>query len=188
MRKIIVSEMVSVDGFFSGPKGELDWHNVDAEFQHWAAEQLNAMDTILFGRVTYEGMVGYWPNASTKDNIPEIIDKMNNLHKVVISKTLQKANWNNSSIASGDLNEEIMKLKQQPGKDVVIFGSGKLVSGLAKLGLVDEYRLTVNPVVLGSGVPLFRDMKKRIRLKLIKTKTFKSGNVLLYYRPAKYKR
>lgn len=184
MRKVIASEFVTLDGFFSGPNGELDWHNVDEEFNEWAIELINAIDTMLFGRATYEGMASYWPTEMATTNDPIVAGKMNATHKVVFSKTLEKADWENTTLVAGDAAEEIAKMKQQPGKDLVIYGSGKLVSSLASRGLIDEFRIFVNPVVLGSGVPLFQGMSDRVNLRLTGTRTFASGNVLLTYEPA----
>ncbi|MGZ3667648.1 MAG: dihydrofolate reductase family protein [Ktedonobacterales bacterium] len=183
MRKLIVSEMVTVDGFFAGPNGEIDWHTVDEEFNNYAIELINSIDTMLFGRVTYEGMASYWPTPEAITNDPVIANEMNTALKVVFSTTLDKVNWKNATLIKGDAAEEVAKLKQQPGKDMVIFGSGRLVSSLTQAGLIDEFRLIVNPVVLGSGVPLFKGMTESVRLRLTGSKTFQTGNVLLCYEP-----
>ncbi|MCZ7395546.1 MAG: dihydrofolate reductase family protein, partial [Candidatus Methanoperedens sp.] len=181
MRKVIVSMMVSLDGFFAGPSGEIDWHIVDEEFNQYAIDLLNTVDTILFGRVTYQLFESYWPaaatNLSTSKSDLEISHKINNITKIVFSKTLEKVEWKNARLVKEVIQEEIAKMKQQPGKDMVIFGSGSIVSTFTQLGLIDEYRIIVNPVVLGHGKPLFKDIKDRINLKLLKTKTFSSGNV-----------
>ncbi len=175
--------VVTVDGFYAGPNDEIDWHNVDAEFNAYAGDLLDAVDAILFGRVTYQGMAAYWPTPLAATDDPLIAAKMNALPKIVFSKTLETVEWNNTRLVKGDLGEELSKLKQPPGKDLVVFGSGGLVSALTRLGLIDEYRLMVNPVALGSGKPLFKDLKDRLNLKLLRTRTFVSGNVLLYYQP-----
>lgn len=190
MRKIIVSNLVSLDGFFEGPNKEIDWFVVDEEFFEYARNLLSEVDTILFGRVTYEHMAGYWPTKSAKENDPVIADKMNNLPKIVFSKTLSKIDpivigWNNSSLIIENVAEEINKLKQQPGKDMVIFGSGNLVSSLTQQGLIDEYRIILNPVILGNGNPLFKGLHEKLNLVLLKTKTFNNGVVILYYEPKK---
>ncbi len=184
MRKIIVSNYVTLDGFFAGPSGEYDWFVWSEEIAEYSKLLLLSIDTILFGRVTYELMAGYWPTASPKTEDSVIIDAMNNLPKIVFSKSLEKVAWKNSLLVKGDIGEEIAKLKQQPGKDMVIFGSGGIVSTLAQLGLIDEYRIFVNPIVLGSGKPLFKGIKNRINLKHLETKTFHNGVVLLCYQPA----
>jgi dihydrofolate reductase len=179
--------MVSLDGLFAGPEGSIDWHVVDEEFNEFAIDQLNAMDAMIFGRVTYEGMLSYWPTQMAIENDTVVADKMNTLPKLVFSRTLQKVEWgkwDNAKLIKGDIGEEISKLKQQPGKDMVIFGSGSIVSTLAQLGLIDEYRLFVVPTVLGNGASLFTGVTKPVNLKLLRTKTLKTGVVLLCYAPA----
>ncbi len=187
MRKIIVFNLLSVDGFFAGTDGNIDWHVVDAEFNKAAVEMIKPFDTILFGRVTYQLFESYWPGAardpatSKEDRI--IANKINRMTKVVFSKTLDTVTWNNSKLIKGDIGKEVKKLKHTTGLDIVIYGSGTIVQQLANLGLIDEYRLLVNPVILGRGKPMFKEVKDKLNLKLLKTKTFKSGNVLLCYRP-----
>lgn len=181
MRKVILFNMVSLDGFFAGPNGELDWHNTDKEFNDFAIEQLSTADSLLFGRVTYEMMATFWPTQAAITSDPLVAYKMNTLPKIVFSRTLEKVEWNNSRVVKENIAEEIMKRKQQPGKDLYLFGSADLASTFTNLGLIDEYRLMVNPVVLGSGMPLFKGVKDRLDLALLKTKPFKNGNVLLYY-------
>src|SRR3989442_9611126 len=165
------------------PNHEIDWHNVDEEFNEFAIHQLNELDTLLFGRVTYEGMGSYWPTQFAKENDPIVADKMNTVPKVVFSKTLEKAEWTNSRLVKDNIAEEVSKLKQQPGKDLAIFGSSDLAVSFIQMGLIDELRIMVNPVVLGSGKPLFNGIHEKLNLKLLKTRTFRSGNVLLYYQP-----
>jgi dihydrofolate reductase len=182
MRKIIVSNYVSLDGFIAGPEGEIDWFVWDEEMAKYSRDLLYSIDTLLFGRVTYELMAGYWPTASPPSEDQVIIDAMNNLPKIVFSRTLARADWTNTTLVKEVNKEEILKMKQQPGMDMVIFGSGSIVSAFSQLGLIDEYRIIVNPVVLGRGKPLFKDIRERINLKRLKTKTFSSnGNVVLYY-------
>jgi dihydrofolate reductase len=180
MRKVIVSNLMSLDGFFEGPNHELDWFVVDEEFFAYARDMLRGVDTILFGRKTYQHMADYWPSAPAE----EIADQMNNLPKIVFSRTLESAEWQNSTLVKNDAVAEISKLKQLPGKDLVILGSASLASFLLQRGLIDEYRVILNPVLLGSGSPLFQDVKQRLRLKLSRTKLFGSGVVVLYYQSA----
>lgn len=177
MRRLIVSNMMSLDGFFEGPNRELSWHVVDDEFVAYAAEMLRSVDTILFGRTTYELMANYWPNAPHDD----VAEKMNSLPKIVFSKTLDKAGWNNCRLVRGHTAEEVSKLKQLPGKDMVILGSAMLASHLLQRGLIDEYRIILNPVFIGAGTPLFKGIEHGIRLKLRETKQLHSGVVILYY-------
>ena len=128
MRKVLVSEMVTLDGYFAGPNGEIDWHHVDAEFNEFAIDQLNHVDTLLFGRVTYQMMASYWPTPLAIRHDPIVADKMNSLSKVVFSKTLEKVDWSNTRLVRGEVAAEIARLKKEPGLDLVIFGSGSLVS------------------------------------------------------------
>jgi len=181
MRKIIVSNYVSLDGFFAGPNGEYDWFVWDEETAEYVKKMLGSIDTILFGRVTYELMASYWPTASPPTEDPVIIEAMNNLPKIVFSRTLEKVAWNNSRLVKDNIVQGVARLKQQPGKDMVIFGSGSIVSTFAQSGLIDDYRIFVNPVVLGNGKPLFKGLNERLKLKLLSSKTFQCGVVLLHY-------
>jgi dihydrofolate reductase len=180
MRNIIVSNYVTLDGFFAGPNGEIDWFVWDEEIEQYSRDFLaGSIDTILFGRVTYELMAGYWPVTTAED--PIITEKMNNLTKIVFSKTLEKADWRNTRLMREISKDDILKMKGQPGKDIVIYGSGSIVSALTQLGLIDDYWIYVNPIILGNGKQQFKDLKERINLRLINSKTFKSGVVLLHY-------
>jgi dihydrofolate reductase len=183
MRQVILFNMATLDGFFAGPNGEIDWHHVDEEFNEFAIAQLNSADGLLFGRVTYQGMAGYWPTDIAMTNDPVVAGKMNAIPKIVFSRTLERAEWNNTRLVKGHVAEEISKLKQQPGKDWLLFGSADLASTLTNLGLIDEYRVMVNPVVLGSGKPLFKGVKEKLNLKLTNIRAFRNGNVLLCYEP-----
>jgi dihydrofolate reductase len=180
---VIMFNMVTLDGFFAGPNGELDWHHVDAEFNDFAIAQLDSAEGLIFGRVTYQGMASYWPTDVALKNDPIVARKMNALPKIVLSRTLDRAEWNNTRLVSGDVTEEISKLKRPPGRDWLLFGSADLASTLTNLGLIDEYRLMVNPVVLGHGRPLFKGMQGQLDLRLTGSRTFDNGNVLLSYRP-----
>jgi len=185
MRKVFLFMMVTLDGFFEGPDHEIDWHNVDEEFNEFAIDQLNEVDALLFGRVTYQGMASYWPTPFAKEDDPIIADKMNTLPKFVFSKTLHQVEWSNSRLVAENIAGEISQMKQEQGRDMAIFGSAKLAVSLLQMGLIDELRIMVNPVVLGKGKPLFTGLHHKVNLKLIKTRTFRSGNVLLYYQPDK---
>lgn len=177
MRKVIVSNVASLDGFFETPDKKLDWVVADAEFFDYAKAMLRAAGTLLFGRATYEHMANYWPTAPPD----EIADKMNNLPKIVFSRTLHKAAWNNSRLAEKNPQEEVSNLKKQPGKDMVVLGSATVASSLLQAGLVDEYRVILQPVLIGRGNPLFKDITERMQLKLMSARTFGSGVVLLSY-------
>jgi dihydrofolate reductase len=184
MTRLIVSNVMSLDGFFEGPNHEFNWFTPDEEFLDYAKNMLRTVDTILFGRRTYEHMAAYWPSAPHD----EIADKMNSLAKVVVSSTLSRAEWNNSTLLKGNIAEDVMKLKEKPGtdkdKDMVIFGSAKLASFLLEEGLIDEYRVILAPLLLGCGNLLFGDVKKQLKLKLDKTKLLRSGVSILCYRKA----
>jgi dihydrofolate reductase len=184
VRKLYSFMVVTLDGFYEGPNGEFDWPNVDQEFNEFGIEQLHDTDLLVFGRATYEGMAGYWPIPAARQDDPVVAELMNTLPKVVVSTTLASADWNNSRVVAGDVAEELTKLKQQPGKGIAIFGSPSLTVSLIELGLVDELRVLVNPIVLGDGRSLFRTTRDRLRLELLQTRTFRSGNVLLTYRLA----
>lgn len=177
--------MVSLDGFFEAPNRDITWHLVDDEFNQFAIEQTSSVDTLLFGRVTYELMASYWPTSAAITDDPIIADLMNSLPKIVFSRTLQKAEWHNTRLVKDHIAEEITQLKEQPGKDLAIFGSANLLSSLIQMDLVDEHRIMVNPVVLGRGTPLFQGITERLELRLLKTRPFASGNVLLYYQPSR---
>ena len=190
MRSVIVSNLMSVDGFMAGPGGEIDWFAglADREFEEYAVDLLDSIDTMLFGRVTYELMASYWPTATTETDDARIIKAMNNCRKIVFSKTLDRADWKNSSLVKGDIAQEIRKLKIQPGKNMVIYGSGGLISALAPVGLIDEYRVFVAPLLLGEGRPLFRELGRRIPLRLVDSRTFGTGLVVQKYLPTHEKK
>ncbi len=184
MRRVLFFMLTSLNGFYEQGRWEIDWHNVDDEFTRFAIEQLESVDTLLFGRATYEGMASYWPTPAAVADSPATAEQMNSLPKIVFSKTLHKAEWNNTRLVRGDAAEEIKKLKEQPGKDMIILASSDLAASLAEHGLIDEYRIMVNPIALGEGKPLFQGMKRDLRLKLLDVRRFASGNVLLSYAPA----
>ena len=183
MRKLFSFNMITLDGFFEGPDQDISWHNVDKEFNKFAIEQTSTGDTLVFGHVTYQVMASYWPTPDAIKNDPIIADYMNRVPKIVVSRTLEKAEWNNARLIKDHVAEEITRLKQQPGKDIGVFGSANLLSTLMRLDLVDEHRIMVNPVILGSGNPLFIKAKGKQNLKLITTRVFGNGNVLLCYQP-----
>ena len=185
MKKVIFQNAVSVDGYFEGPNHELDWHNVDQEFNDYADQFLSTIGTIVFGRVTYEMMASYWPTAGEED--PIIAHWMNTLPKVVFLRTLEKVDWENTRLVKENAHEELARLKEQPGKDIVIFGSSDLALTFMHWGLIDEFRILVMPVILGSGKLLFSGIYGRYPLKLLRTKPFKSGNVMLVYEENKKK-
>jgi len=187
MRKVIVSMNVTLDGFMSGPNCELDWHfqSWTGEMAEFLCEQLGKADTILLGRVTYKAMAKYWPSKITDPSFPrediDFAEMINSYTKIVFSKTLTNPEWNNSRLVKGNIADAITQLKQQPGRNMIIYGSGKVVSALMQLDLVDEYQIWVHPVLLGKGKPLFTGLQDKLHMKLFRTKTFSSGVVMLYY-------
>ena len=177
--------MVSLDGYFEGPNHELDWHNVDPEFNKFAITQLKEVDLLLFGRRAYELMANYWPTVDAKKNDPSVAKLMNEIPKIVFSKTLKSVSWENTRLVNEDAIPIVRKIREQAGKEIGIFGSSDLSVSLLEAGLLDELRIMANPVVLGRGKPLLQGLKTRIKLSLAKEKTFGSGNVLLYYNMVK---
>jgi len=183
MRKVFLFMMVSLDGYFEGPKHDLSWHNVDAEFnESFAIPQLQQADTLLFGRRTYELMASYWPTKLAHKDDRVVADLMNKTPKFVFSHKLKRVDWQNATLVSHDASGVVRKLKAAKGKDIAIFGSNNLSVSLLDSGLIDELRIMVNPVSIGKGTPLFKGIKKKPKLKLLSSRTFKNGNVLLTYK------
>jgi len=184
MRKVVMFNRVSIDGFFAGPKGEIDWFIPDADLDK-AVHELMSPDTVLFGRVTYELLASYWPKAALNPNASEgermMANELNQMTKIVFSNSLKEAMWQNSKLVKGDVVGEVRKLKQGSGQDIVIFGSGTIVQQLTAQGLIDEYLFAVTPVILGEGKSLFSGIKKS-GFEPLETSKFKSGNVLIHYR------
>jgi dihydrofolate reductase len=188
MRKIVMFNLVTADGYFAGAYGSLDWFVADEEFDRVAAELIQRFDTILFGRVTYELFKSYWPNALTDPaTSPEdrvIAQKIHDMTKIVFSTSAIDTDWNKTRLLSSVTVEEIERLKADDGGDIVIYGSSIIVQQLTDLGLVDEYQFLVNPLILGAGKPLFKGAGQ-LKLKLIDTRVFDSGNVFLHYQASK---
>jgi dihydrofolate reductase len=184
MRKVIMFNLITLDGYFEGTnKWDIAWHQVDDEFNRFSIEQLNNAGGLIFGRITYLGMASYWPSPNAIRDDPQVVGLMNSIQKYVFSNTLDKAEWNNTELLKGDAAAELRKLRLQDGKDLFIFGSADLSSTFTKNKLIDEYRLIVNPIILGAGNPLFKNSGEMVKLKLLNTKSFHNGNVLLYYQP-----
>ena len=178
MRKVIVSEFVSLDGVAENPAWTFQFGSEEQEQFKFA--ELFACDALLLGRVTYQGFAAAWP---TMQGTGAYGERMNSMPKYVASTTLTQMEWN-ASLIKGDLAQEVSRLKQQPGQDILVFGSCELVYTLTQLDLIDEYRLMVFPIVLGSGKRVFRDGSEKKILKLVETKPFASGVVVLSYEPA----
>jgi dihydrofolate reductase len=187
MGKVVVSEFVSLDGVIEDPGGAEKFEHGGWTIPYWSDDigafkfdELMTSDALLLGRVTYEGFAAAWPGQADEAGFA---DRMNNLPKYVVSTTLDKTDWNNSTIISGNVAEEVASLKEQPGQDILINGSGKLIQSLMPDNLIDEYRLLVYPIVLGSGKRLFQGGIDTT-LKLVESRAFDSGVILLRYQPA----
>lgn len=185
MRKIISFMHISLDGFVAGPNGEMDWIKVDEEIFDHVGKRISEGDTALYGRVTYEMMESYWPTAGNAPDASrhdiEHSKWYSKVHKVVLSKTMSGAGLSNTTIISDNLSDRINEIRQQAGSDILVFGSPTATHSLMKLNLVDGYWLFVNPVILGQGIPLFTNIKDKIKLKLLTTRQFTSGVTELNY-------
>jgi len=185
MKPIVLFMHVSLDGFVAGPNGEMDWITVDDEIFDYVGNRINETDTALYGRVTYQMMEAYWPTAADSPNATkhdiEHSAWYSKVSKVVLSKTMKGQNIPNTKIISDNIPAQVNELKQQPGKEIVIFGSPSAGHTLMKDQLIDGYWLFVNPVVLGNGIPLFKDVNEAFKLQLVKSNVFKSGVVCLQY-------
>jgi dihydrofolate reductase len=186
-RRLYVSMVTSLDGYIEGKNCELDWFQDDSrQFARYCDEMIDSVGLALYGRRSYQLMVQYWPDAETRPQSPEALAfarKMNALPKVVLSRTLETATWNNTRIAR-DV-EEIRALKSEPGKPIVAWAGAGLVSTLTRAGLVDEYRLIVHPIVLGGGTPLFQDVASRMKLRQVRSQSLEGGVSVLCYEPAR---
>jgi dihydrofolate reductase len=184
MRQLIVYNAMSLDGYFTDIDGDLTWaHKADPEWQAFVSENARGGGELVFGRITYQLMASFWPTPLAGRSNPAVVERMNNLPKVVFSRTLDKASWNNTRLLNGNLAAEIRRLKQETGPNMVIMGSGSIVAQLAEAGLIDEYQMVANPIVLGKGRTLFDGIKTRLRLKLKSSRAFGNGNVVLFYQP-----
>ena len=179
--------LVSVDGYFEGPNHDISWHMVDDEFDRLAIEQLKQMGTLLLGRKTYQLFEGFWPNAKNDPSMSkedrEIGRMLDEMPKIAFSRQGLTTTWQNTRVVSDHSKEEVTKLKEQPGKDIIIFGSNNLCVSLMGDGLIDEFRIMVNPIALGKGSSLFTGLQDKLNLKLASTREFMNGNILLTYQP-----
>jgi dihydrofolate reductase len=182
LRKVILLVMMTLDGFFDGP-GEglekIDWHHADEEWEDYSVEILSGADTLLFGRKTYDGFAAFWPSQEG-----EVARLLNTIDKVVFSTTLTEATWQGTRLVREHVPEAVTELKAQSGKDILVFGSADFAATLTQHGLIDEYRIAVNPVILGEGTPLFKPHAGRRELRLLGTRIFTSGIVELRYAQA----
>ena len=189
MRNLIFFMHTSLDGFVAGLNGEMDWINFDDAMFDFVATMTDQADTALYGRVTYEMMQSYWPTAGEQLNATkhdrEHSNWYNNVSKVVLSKTIHETGLHNTKVIADQLSNNINKLKQQEGKNILIFGSPSASQSLLNEGLIDEFWLFVNPIILGRGMPLFKDITETTKLNLIESKTFACGVIALHYEKLK---
>lgn len=175
---------LTLNGFYKGANEDISWHRHGEEESEFAAEGAGSDSILVFGRVTYQMMAGYWPTPMALEQNPAVAAGMNRSEKIVFSRTLQKAEWANTRVVKDDLVEEIRRLKAQAGKDLTILGSGSIVTQLAAAGLIDVYQFMIDPVALGKGTTLFAGLESKLDLQLTGSRVFKSGVVLLNYKPA----
>jgi len=186
MNKLIVFNSVSLDGFFVDMNGGIEWARTSTKDEEWDAfveSNARGEGVLLFGRITYELMKSYWPTPSAMKAFPAVAERMNNLPKIVFSRTLDTAEWKNTKIVKNALGTEIRRMKNESGNGMVILGSGIIVSQLTQERLIDEYQIVVIPTILGKGRTLFEGLQENLNLKLIHSRTFNNGNVFLRYVP-----
>jgi dihydrofolate reductase len=182
VRKLIVFNQVSLDGYFVDANGDMSWaHKNDPEWNEFTASNASGNGVLVFGRITYDLMASFWPTPIAAKTMPEVAQAMNQMEKIVFSRTLGKATWNNTKLVKDDLPAEIRKLKIASGNAMVIMGSGTIVSQLAQENLIDEYQLVVNPLVLGKGRSMFQGVTRPLNLKRTNCRAFANGNVFLCY-------
>lgn len=188
MRRLVLFMHVSLDGFVAGPNGEMNWIKVDEEIFDYVGGRINGADTALYGRVTYEMMEGYWPTAADQPNASkhdrEHAAWYKKVDKVVLSRTMEGQQLPNTIIVSNDIEHRVKSLKQQAGNEIIIFGSPSAAHSLMQYGLIDEYWVFVNPMLLGKGIPLFKNIPQATELKLVTSKSFGNGVVCLHYQKA----
>ena len=181
MRKLKLQVQMTIDGFVAGPNGEMDWTvtNWDNELIKYVVEITEPVDCIVLGRKLAQGFIPHWASNPEEGGA----DKINNTKKVVFTKTLDKSEWDNTVLAKGDLVDEITKLKKQSGKDIIAYGGATFVSALIKKGLIDEFHLFINPVAIGNGMSIFKELDSQKNLALVKSMSFECGIVILNYEP-----
>ena len=183
MRKLSAFIFLSLDGYYKGLNEDISWNRHGEDEGEFSAKNLEADNILLFGRVTYDMMAGFWTTAAAWENLPKVAKGMNNAEKIVFSNTIKDASWANTKIINNGIADKIREMKKQPGKDMTILGSGCILNQFAEAGLIDEYQIMIYPIAIGNGVSLFSGIKNNLSLKLIGTRTFESGTVLLSYQP-----
>ncbi len=185
MGRLILFNMMTLDGFFAGPDGDISWHRVDDEFNRFAVDQLADAAGLVFGRVTYELMASYWRSEQARRDDPAVTELMNTLPKTVFSRTLQDVDWEGTTLVGTAAVRAMADLKHRSVRDQFLLGSADLAATFTAARLIDEYRVMVNPVVLGDGRRLFQGAEDKLELRLVGRRTFGNGNVLLTYEPVR---
>lgn len=185
MNRLSAFNFITLNGYFNGADGDVSWHRHGEEENQYAADSLKAGNILLFGRITYEMMASYWSTPMALENDPLVAKGMNEAAKIVFSRTLKKTAWNNTTLFSGNIFDEVKRLKESSGKDLTILGSGSIITQLAEKNLIDAYQIMVDPVIINAGKLIFNGLNKKLELNLTGTRTFKSGVVLLSYIPVK---
>lgn len=185
MRTITLFNFISLNGYFKAENEDISWHRHNADGEQYSRESVKKDGILLFGRKTYEMMASFWPTEMAKEQMPEVAEGMNRRQKIVFSNTLQKADWENTTVINGDIVSQIKKMKQQPGPDMAILGSGTIATQFAQAGLIDRYEFMIDPLILNNkGISIFGDITQNVALKLVGSRIFDSGMVLLVYQPA----
>ena len=184
MRKLTMFNFISLNGCYKDINNDISWHKQGQEEEEYSAESLRSGNILLFGRTTYQMMAGWWPSPMAIQYSPEVAKGMNDAEKIVFSRTLDAADWNNTRIISHNIIDTIKKMKQQPGNDMTILGSGSIVTQFTEEGLIDEYQLMIDPVAITGGTPVFNKLQNPLNLELSHTRIFQSGTILLSYKPA----
>ena len=182
MRALSVFNHASLDGYFVDAGGDMRWaHKSDPEWDSFASNNASGGGVLMFGRVTYDMMASFWPTPMAAQMLPAVAEGMNSMHKIVFSKSMTKASWNNTEVIGGDIVAAVQKLKATEGPSIVILGSGTIVAQLTQARLIDSYQIVVNPIVLGSGRTLFEGVRDKVPLQLSSSRAFNNGNVVLTY-------
>jgi dihydrofolate reductase len=186
MGKLTVFQFMTLDGYYADPDADTSWHQHDpgGDSSKYAAEMLGLGSTLIFGRLTYEFMASFWPTPMANVLMPDVATGMNDADKIVFSRTLESADWKNTTIVREDAVKAVKRMKASSAKELTVLGSGSLLRQFSENGLVDEFQFMIDPLVLGEGRSIFKGVKHRLNLKLVSTRTLRDGPVLLYFRPS----
>lgn len=186
MRRLTMFNNVTLDGFFTDRRGTIQWahERQDEESKAFASSNASGRGALIFGRITYDEMAAFWPTPEAHKQLPVVAKGMNEMPKYVFSRTLDTVTWSNTTLLKGDPATEVRRLKKEAGPDLVIMGSGSIVSRLAASGLIDEYQFVIHPVVLGEGRTLFQSGVEKLSFNLLSTRSLKNGNLVVRYEPS----